>query len=147
MAEEKKRNPGKFARGKGQRGERAVVALLQPVVTLVYTEAGYPVDQIPRLERNLMQSNQGGFDIIGISWLALEVKNCEQTNIPIWWVQTTLNAKYNQEPVLFYKKNNVRWRVVMLGYLPCLERKIKCPVDITVESFLLYFKTRLSQEV
>ena len=75
---------GGFSREKGKRAEREVVKLLQPVVTKVYQEAG---KEIPLLERNLMQSHKGGHDIVGLEWMALEVKHHETLQISQWWEQ------------------------------------------------------------
>ena len=59
-----------FARDKGQRAERAAVALLQPIVDKVYALAEVPEADWPKLIRNLQQTQSGGFDIAGLEWLA-----------------------------------------------------------------------------
>lgn len=146
-----------FAQSKGCRAERQVVQILQPVVTKVYSELGCPEDQIPQLERNLMQSHKGGYDLVGIEWMALEVKHQETLHINQWWnqtksqVQTRVDSAGNrveQSPVLFYKQNRTKWRVMMFGQLPLPnDRKVRCPVDISLESFMLYFEHRLKMEI
>lgn len=80
---------GAMSRNKGQRGEREVIKLLQPTVTRCYMEKGLDV---PSLERNLMQSRAGGFDIVGLEWMALEVKRQEVLNVNLWWKQTCAQA-------------------------------------------------------
>ena len=78
---------GSMARSKGQRGEREIVALLQAVVNEVYTAYNrkvistteselvqYRTLEVPLLQRNTIQSDRGGYDIVGLDWLAPEVK-------------------------------------------------------------------------
>lgn len=80
---------GSYSRDKGQRGEREVIKVLQPTVSKVYIEAGLPA---PELARNLSQTRDGGFDIKGLEWMALEVKYQESENIKAWWEQTCRQA-------------------------------------------------------
>lgn len=134
---------GRFSRSKGQRGERAVIGALQPVVDRVYTEAG---KEPPLLQRNTLQSHKGGFDVVGVEWLAIEVKNQETDHVDQWWAQTVAQAG-GRTAVLFYKKNHVAWRVriEVLMLLPQKEKRfyIKTPADIDMESFLRWFYFRL----
>lgn len=135
-----------FARDKGQRAERQIIKMLQPIVDKVYLEAGL-VNDTPSLERNLMQSNKGGYDIVGLEWLALEVKHQETLQVAQWWEQARRQAgDSGKVPVLIYKKNNVKWRVVMFAKLapPCSEW---AEVDISVDSFLVYFEARVRYQV
>lgn len=131
-------------RQKGQRAERAFIKELQPVIDRVYVDR----DNVPKLERNLMQSMKGGYDIIGLEWLALEIKHQEKLNIKEWWKQTLKQAGETRMPVLAYKQNNIKWRVVMWGTLnggikDKDEFSIQLPVDIPLESFLTYFEQQL----
>ena len=139
---------GVFARSKGQRAERAVIKLLQPIVDMVFEGIGR---EAPDLERNLIQSHKGGYDIVGLDWLALEVKHQETLHLNDWWNQTVdqsrRNITLNREAVLIYKQNRTKWRVMMWGHLPLGERKVRCRVDIDLESFLLWFEHRLKMEV
>ena len=148
---------GGFSREKGKRAERQVVQLLQPVVTEVYSALGCPDDQIPMLQRNTIQAHKGGYDIVGLDWLALEVKHQEKLQVADWWDQTTRQAGFDKEPVLFYKCNNVRFRVVMLGQIEIKgtvsekdggrPRRVRTPVDISADVFLIYFRERLLAEL
>lgn len=138
---------GGFARAKGQRGERDAIKTLQPIVDKVYLEMGYAGENLPVLERNQMQSARGGHDIIGLDWLALEIKHQETLSINTWWSQAQRQAKGNQIPVLMYRQNRIKWRVVMNGYIPAGEKRIKCPVDITLEAFLLWLEYQLKAEL
>lgn len=94
-------------RHKGQRGEREAADLIQGWVNEVMTVAGrQPVE----LKRNLMQSKEGGYDLVGISWLALEVKRHETLSVNTWWKQTLRQTKDDQIPMLMYRQNRVPWR-------------------------------------
>lgn len=94
-------------RHKGQRGEREAADLIQGWVNEVMTAADrQPVE----LKRNLMQSKEGGYDLVGISWLALEVKRHETLSVNTWWKQTLRQTKDDQIPMLMYRQNRVPWR-------------------------------------
>ena len=99
---------GSMSRDKGQRAERAAIKLLQPVVNKVYAKYGRDA---PVLQRNQLQSHMGGEDMVGLLWLALEVKHQEALNVEAWWAQCVKQCKGIREPVLLYKQNNVKWRV------------------------------------
>jgi len=146
-AEQTEAAPKKISvRGKGQRAERAVIKLLQPVVTEAYEARGL---EAPKLQRNQMQTDGGGFDIIGLEWMALEVKHQETLNVEAWWRQTIKQAKGNAEPILIYKQNNVKWRVRLLGkiYVYKWAEHQTHIVEMSEESFLEYFKARLIGEL
>lgn len=153
---------GAMARRKGQRGEREIVDLLQAVVNEVYSRVYMTsTEHIPLLQRNTLQSDRGGYDIVGLDWLAPEVKRCETLNLKEWWLQCKAQAKPHQTPVLFYRSNGQKWRVRMLGYLTdglgyCqsldqttapLPRRVRVLVDISMDSFLVYFRARLENEL
>lgn len=135
---------GKSGQDKGKRGEREVIALLQPVVNEVYE--AHDMDA-PRLQRNTLQSDKGGQDIVGLDWLAPEVKWCEQLQVYQWWQQTLRQAGAGKVPVLFYKRNKVDWKVRMYGRLgmPTCERLV--PVTVDLLDFLDWFRARLVQEL
>lgn len=140
------------ARSKGQRGEREVIALLVPVIQKVYESHGLGL-VTPELKRNLMQSMEGGYDIIGLDWLALEVKRVENQasyNREQWWAQARKQTKEGQETVLFYRPNNTSWKIRMFGYL-CVGSnggvRVRTVVDINVASFLAWFEQRLIHEL
>lgn len=135
---------GKMSRDKGQRGEREVIKLLQPIVDEVYTKWNM---EPPSLERNLMQSHKGGCDLAGLGWLALEVKHQESSNLKSWWEQTKSQAN-GREPILIHRKNHGRWRIRMIGYLVVKDgARVRAPVDIALEAFLAYFRIRIEKEL
>jgi len=135
---------GKFANSKGKRGEREVVKLLQPVVDKVFEARGL---EPPVMFRNQNQSFQGGYDIDGIDWLALEVKRQEQLNINTWWKQALSQASTEQIPVLIFKQNHKKWRVIMYGFLAVGSVKVKTRVEISLEAFLIWFETMMCERL
>lgn len=106
---------GKSSLNKGKRGEREVVKLLQPIVDKVYS--AYPMlGDAPAIQRNTLQSDKGGFDLVGLDWLAPEVKFQESFNLSGWWAQTERQAATHQTPVLIYRRSRVSWRVRIKMY-------------------------------
>ena len=133
---------GLSSMNKGKRGEREINTMLNPVVNRVYSERGLAP---PILQRNTMQSHMGGYDIVGLDWLAIEVKFQETLHLAKWWQQTIDQAEANQTPVLFYRQSRKKWRVRMRGDLPARKRRIKTVVDIPIEAFILYFEVMLQE--
>ena len=126
-----------MSRNKGQRGEREVVKLIQPVVNKVYEGRGL---EPPAIERNLMQSRSGGYDIVGLEWLALEVKFQESLSVDQWWQQTIQQTKCGQVPVLIYRKSHVKWKVMMpVSITPACQ--VRGIVDL--DAFLLFLEQRI----
>lgn len=83
------------SRNKGAAGEREVIHLVQTIMDEVAEEASQAYKcsfQFPRLIRNTLQSAQGGEDIHGLPWYAIEVKRCEKLDVGRWWLQTTRQA-------------------------------------------------------
>lgn len=137
------------ALNKGKRAEREVISILQPYVDTIYRDAGiHP----PKLQRNTIQADDGGCDLVGLEWLSLEVKHQEKLHLNQWWQQTVVQAYRggkSRVPVLWYKQNNVAWRVRMPG-LAGGERDnswFGCVVDIRVDDFLQYFDAKLRTEI
>lgn len=122
------------SRSKGQRGEREVVKILQEIMDDVCMELG---KEKICIQRNQNQSWKGGEDLTGLPWLSVEIKyqNCDFQNA--WWNQCVRQAKANQIPVLFYRRNHKPWRVRLdVWPLPgfCMH------VDIDLPTFSMYFK-------
>lgn len=132
------------ARSKGQRGEREVIDLLQPHVDEV---SQYNQVEPPLLQRNTLQSDQGGFDIVGLPGFALEVKRVETDQpgqVAKWWEQSVRQAGKDLEPVLFYRQNSRPWKVRVFSRLDLGDgRRYKIPSDIKVEHFIFWMKARL----
>lgn len=135
---------GVKSRNKGKAGEREVIQLLQPVVNMVYSAFG---EEVPRLQRNSLQSDGGGSDIHGLDWMALEVKLHKDASINAWWAQTVRQAGNRRTPILFYRTDRQPWRVCMLGMLGTPSAGRTCRVTVSVEDFLAWFQIKLSQEL
>lgn len=136
------------SRAKGQRGERAVADMLNTVMARVCDQVGCgPV----RLTRNLVQARNGGHDLVGIDWAAIEVKWYAEikSHLPRWWAQTLRQAEEaNAEPILIYKANGSRWHVRMFGRLEIEPgRRLRVPVDISLDDFLAWFEKRAAVEL
>lgn len=139
-------------RAKGQRGEREVVSMLQSIVDRVIAqineirvrEGQERVGLDPgshQILRNQLQSAVGGADLVGIDWLAPEIKYQEVEKLNEWWAQTVRQTKPGQVGVLIHRRNNQKWRVRMLGKLALIDgRHVTCPVDIGLDAFLLWFE-------
>lgn len=136
---------GKMARQKGARGEREAKQVLIEILAPLY--ARYQQDP-PRIERNLMQNRSGGYDLVGLDWLALEVKRREKVELREWWEQTLRQTQEGQIPLLMWKQNYRPWRfrtrlwAVRTGALT---------VDLDRENFEMWLRSecswRLSREV
>lgn len=131
-----------MGQNKGKRAEREIVAILQPIVDELCSKHGY---EKTYLQRNSLQSRKGGYDILGVDWLALEVKHQESFSLDDWWKQTLKQCGPKQTPVLIYRRNNVKWRVRMHGSLWCPnanEVYLSGIVDVDLDFFLGYFRRR-----
>lgn len=129
---------------KGKAAEREVVNILKPIIAEEYALRGLPPVDI---KRNLSQTQNGGYDIEGVDWLALEVKRQEQLNLNGWWEQAVRQTKKGQTTVLIYRQNNCKWRVQMLGMLSSETFEVRARVDIDLPSFLTFFRHRIKEEL
>lgn len=92
------------SRDKGQRGEREVCALLHEHLGTEF-------------KRNLMQTAEGGHDVLGLKGCAIEVKRQEKLQVEKWWKQTVGQASdVGQLPVLFFRRNKESWTVAVPTY-------------------------------
>jgi|TARA_R110000764_G_scaffold1960_2_gene8550 hypothetical protein len=137
------------SRTKGANGERQVVHLLQPIINEEYELAGLAP---PLLQRNQMQSHQGGYDLVGIDWIALEVKfykEVTEAHITKWWKQCWDQATNGEMPVLIYRQNKGKWKVRMNVALQLGEssKQIVTPAIITVDAFTHWFRYRIKAEL
>lgn len=149
---------GAGVRQKGQRGERAVAALLQVAVEEVYAEH-CPHVEPPVVSRNLVQTREGGHDLVGVEWCAIEVKWQETNFQNAWWNQTVEQAAHvsnmfgrDVEPVLFYKRNHQPWRVVTLMFKEVIgadevKTVYRYRATLELDAFVDYFKRRMWAEV
>lgn len=134
---------GRMSRNKGARGEREVIAILQPIVDSVCEETGQPRFE---LRRNPTQRFKGKeYDVIGLPWIALEVKRQENlSGLGSWWKQTLDATRPGQTPVLVYRKNHSPWKVRMKVPVDIENRlNVMCVVDVDWDTFLFWFRQRL----
>lgn len=87
---------GRASRDKGKRGELEIAHILQ--------EYGYPA-------RRSVQYNgwQGEADVIGLEGIHIEVKRVERLNIEEAMAQSRRDAKNDEIPVVFHRRNNRGW--------------------------------------
>ena len=130
-------------RTKGASAEREVIKILQPIVDDVRTVLGL---ETVKLQRNALQSDSGGYDIVGIDWLALEVKRCETLSINAWWAQTVRQTGKGQTGVLIYRQSRQKWKVMLNGVLPSANQGLAVRVTVDISDFLAYFRMRLEQQ-
>lgn len=139
------------AQNKGKEGEREVCTMLNVVVNRVRTRLGKPLPPVPDFQRNQNQSAVGGSDVKNPYQLAIEVKRQESLSINTWWSQIEKAALRDGEvPVLIFKQNRKKWRVLMYGALPLLNGQISWQrVEISHETFLewveKYLEAKLGQ--
>lgn len=125
---------------KGKAGEREVVKLLQPMVDEVYN--GLDLEP-PQMLRNQMQSAVGGFDLEGLPWLAVEVKRRETLDLNSWWNQVLKAAGGAREPVVIFRQNRCKWRVLMWAYVwtgGSNHQRVR--VEVSYDDFCVWFKAR-----
>lgn len=98
---------GAMQKRKGAVGEREAIKVLTAWLT--------PVADMT-FSRNHSQVASGGYDVLGLDWLAIEVKRHETENLGAWWRQTVANASVEtgQLPFLMYRRNRQPWRVKTL---------------------------------
>ena len=91
---------GAMSRNKGKRGELEIAHILR--------EHGYPA-------RRSVQFNgwQGEADVIGVQGLHIEVKRVEKLNLEAAMDQSVRDAKGDEIPVVFHRKNKRGWMVTL----------------------------------
>ena len=130
------------SRQKGIRGERQVIDMLQPIIDSTINKNRDPRNKVV-LQRNTLQSDSGGYDIVGIPWIAFEVKNCESGNVSDWWQQCWNQATADQTAVLLYKRNRTQFRVRMKGCVGDGWVRVEACVDISLNAFLKWFEASM----
>jgi hypothetical protein len=140
---------GRSAKAKGYRGEVEVLGMLAEILAEEYAKAG--LGPAPELSRS-----PHGRDIRGVNWLALEVKRHEPSvgysdvtlqQIKGWWEQAKSQARADQEPILIYRANFQPWRVRMFGKLHTERAAVRAPVDIGIEAFSIWFRTKVREQL
>jgi Holliday junction resolvase len=94
------------------------------------------------LQRNLDQWRAGGFDLIGLDQLAIEVKRQENLNIGAWWEQARRQAT-GKIPILAYRQSRRPWAIVVpLDWLTGLPLDPNQTAQISLDSFVELLKKR-----
>ena len=124
---------GAASRRKGATAELEIIGSLQLAINDTVPASGIV------LQRNLVQTREGGYDVIGVPWLALEVKRHETLSLGVWW-QQALSQACGRVPVLAYRQNRTPWRVRML--LDAYGRDIIA--DLSIHDFLSVFRGMLT---
>lgn len=125
-----------FSRQKGARGEREVIELLQPVLDEVCDTCGQPRIELRRNWDQRWRKKQ--YDVIGLPWIALEVKRQENlSGIEGWWRQVEEACLEGQVPVLLYRKNHAPWRARLRANLVAGElNDVEIVADLGLDDFL-----------
>jgi len=124
---------GRMSRDKGARGEREV----KDLHNTFFKELGLNV----QMQRNSSgQADGGGYDLVGLQFLAIEVKLQEGPYQEIWWKQCLEQCSFGQTAVLWYRRNRIKWRVRMIGTV----ENVEMLVDITPEDYFRWLKARLA---
>lgn len=122
---------GRASRNKGSAAEREFIKLLEEGLNI-------------KFKRNLEQTRSGGYDVIGIDELAIEVKRCEQLNINGWWEQAVEQADKGQYPVLAYRQSRRPWSVVVpLSLIAPRKRWTKEKATIDIDTFIKLVKKQI----
>lgn len=92
---------------KGKKAEREVANLVRD---LLKEEHGLEV----QMSRKIEQSRDGGFDLDGLPYMAVEVKRREKLSLGAWWKQTCEQAEpLRLIPVLAYRLSRQEWKFVL----------------------------------
>ena len=87
------------SRAKGAKGERELAGMLR--------EYGY------NCRRGQQYSGLEGEDVVGLDYIHIESKRVETLNIEKALQQSKRDAKENQIPAVFHRKNKEKWKVTM----------------------------------
>lgn len=135
-----------FAKNKGVTGEREVIGILQNFLFSLAQEHGLDA---PQLKRNLEQSRGEGSDVVGLDWLALEVKRRETLQLNSWWEQVVKAALPGQTPVVMFRQNKQPWQIITMAELsvPQTGQVILARAIIPATEWYDYFKVRSLAEM
>lgn len=126
------------SRAKGKSAEREVIGILQELIPKL------------KLERNLDQTRDGGYDIKGLEGWAPEVKRYAQItwgDVENFWKQTVTQARdTGRKPVLFMREDRSPWVVVvrltdvMDNVLAEHDWSVAMTCQLTMAGFVLVYK-------
>lgn len=87
------------SRKKGAKGERELANILK--------DYGY------NARRGQQFSGLEGEDVVGLDYIHIEAKRVEKLNLETAMMQAKRDAKKNQMPAVFHRKNKQKWLVTM----------------------------------
>jgi len=127
---------GKMQRTKGQAGEREFAKL-------IFEQTGIEVN------RRIEQTRDSGHDLDFMDY-AIEVKRAKELKLSSWWEQTVTNAlEVGKIPVLAYRLDNNKWKVVMSfrhtlnAFADCNMHDLEKIVEFRADGWFDYVRTRL----
>lgn len=130
-------------RAKGQDGEREIATAMNEYVDTFCHKRGFKFPEKPLVQRNQNQSAVGGSDLTNPFNLCIEVKRQEQLSINTWWNQCLVASKeFGGIPILIYRQNKQKWRVIMYLHSPQTNQWIRS--EINWEAFCDWFYTYIS---
>lgn len=122
------------SRAKGKSAERELINLLKEML---------PEDLTSELTRNLDQTREGGYDILGLKGWALEVKRyakVEPGDKARFWTQACEQArKDGTRPALAYREDRRDWRVILSANDVTSDYMTGMDLDYTFEMSLPMF--------
>lgn len=131
---------------KGNKGETEAIKVLNGIVNEVRVEDGLStLDELNQVfYKNRDQVLNGGHDVLNDLGLAVEVKRKEVLLINNWWTQTVKSAeRHKQTPVLMFRQNNRKWRVMLLTSISdCIPGHVIGPfrAEINYEDFRIWLR-------
>ena len=88
-------------RNKGAAGKRELAKILRD-------ELGVDIT------RNLVQSREGGADLLGVAGWAIECKRAADKSLNKWWLQACEQAgRVGMKPALIYRLDRCEWKVIV----------------------------------
>jgi hypothetical protein len=130
-------------RTKGAGGERELAKRFVAIMERVEAEGVGSVQYSTEVKRNTLQSDRGGFDLVGVPLLAVECKRCEKPELERWWKQATGQAKRGELPVVLWRQNRGPWRArTYVALTSEMGVPLKWTVaDLSGDAFFDYFET------
>ena len=144
---------GRKSQAKGKAGEREACKLMQAILDKALEESGTGKPGSRHVQRNTLQSDGGGCDLVGVPGVAIEVKRHAVLRVESWWKQAVSQAERigGSIPVLLYRQDRGKWQARVYAKLPidCKEA-LSMPVDLEMPDFtkwaVEYLKARLIAE-
>ena len=119
---------GAASRNKGAKSEREAARLIQGWLNAAGIAGA-------DMRRNVDQAPSGGFDLLGLPWLAVEVKRVESALQGQWWRQAVAQGeREGRKPVLMYRRNRQPWRFRTTAAVIVGDNSERVTVDIDLDA-------------